>query len=465
MKKILHLLFCLSLVAFLFLPKPSQAVTSLNNVSLEILPPNAGSLSSWKISFIIPANTKIGHILISLGGYQPDLSSAELFVTGLPQGNPQVGKSNPDCVSNCDDIRYYFNSPVTIAQNTKITFTLNKVKNPDLAVQTGLNFIDVYSSQYPQLVLAFSSGEKLITLESAQNLPEENLIPPTATSEAGTETILPIQKVQINQLFYKAGANTTKLSEIKDASRVDDLTFDLLGKVEVNFTAPVDLSKPEAVSFIDKLGDYMVFEHLHFMVKKELMDYFKVPLSLTFYQVPYVWDPDIMKDDAVLPKDKIENYNFATIDEENQVTFLIKDAGDYKLIPHFELYLTDNQEIKNKDNPVTLEGRISDGQAGLKININDLEIKADQIQLDPKTGQFSFAANLNDGPNLIKVQATSTYGDLQPITKIIQYFPIGKIKETSSPQISPANLIAMGIAIILIILIYILARMSKKKKR
>ncbi|MCX6745690.1 MAG: hypothetical protein NTX00_01580 [Candidatus Parcubacteria bacterium] len=465
MKKILQLLFCLSLVTFLFLPKPSQAVTSLNNVSLEITPQNAGSLSSWKISFVIPANTKIGHILISLGGYQPDLSSAELFVTGLPQGNPQVGKSNINCVSNCDDIRYFFNKPIDIAQNTKIIFTLNKVKNPELAVQTGLNFIDVFSSQYPQLVLAFSSGEKLITLENAQNLPEENLIPQTATSEAGTETLLPIQKVQINQLFFKAGAKTTKLSEIKDASKVEDLTFDLLGKVEVNFTGPVDLSKPEAVSFIDKLGDYMVFDNLHFVVKKELMDYFKVPLRLTFYQVPYVWDPDILKDNIVLTKDKIENYNFASIDEENQVTFLIKEAGDYKLIPHFELYLTDNQEIKNKANPVTLEGRISDGQAGFKINLNDLEIKADQIQLDPKTGQFSFAANLNDGPNLIKVEATSSYSDLQPITKIIQYFPIGKIKETGSPQISPANFIAIGIAIILIILIYILVRMSKKKKR
>lgn len=447
-----------------FISLPATAVTSLNNVSLDITPPNAGALSSWTISFVIPENTRIGHILISLGGYQPNLGSAELFVAGLPQGNPQVGKSNPNCVSNCDDIRYYFNKPISIAQNTKITFTLNKVKNPSLAVQTGLNFIDVFSSQFPQLDLAFSSGEKLITLESTQNLPEENLIPQTATSEAGSETPLPIQKVQINQLFYKVGAKTTKLINIKDASKIEDLTFDLLGKVMVNFTGPVDLSKPEAVSFIDKLGDYLVFDNLHFAVKKELMDYFKVPLRLTFYQVPYIWDPDILKDNSVLPKDKIENYSFASVDEENQVSFLIKGAGDYKLVPHLELYLTDNQEIKNKVNPVNLEGRISDALAQLKINLNDTEIKADQIKLDPKTGQFSFAANLNDGPNLIKLEAKSSYGDLQPITKIIQYFPVEKIKEVS-PQIHPANLIALGIAIISIILIYILVRISKKKKR
>ncbi|MCX6743352.1 MAG: hypothetical protein NT116_03895, partial [Candidatus Parcubacteria bacterium] len=145
--------------------KPVDAVTSLNNVTLGIDPKNASSLATWAISFTLPETASVGHVLISLGGYAPDLSQASLSVSGVPAGTAIVGKSNPSCVSNCDDVRYYFKDPVSIQGNTRVTFTLSKVKNPDQTGQTGINFINVFSSKYPDMALAFSAGEQLINLE------------------------------------------------------------------------------------------------------------------------------------------------------------------------------------------------------------------------------------------------------------------------------------------------------------
>src|SRR4030042_1843213 len=123
-----------------------------------------------------------------------------------------------------------------------------------------------------------------------------------------------IQKVLLDELFFKEGAKTTRLDKIKDATKVQDFTLDMLGKVKVNFLGTIDLSSKEAINFIASLKDYVTIDFLSFEVKKEFMDYFKVPLQLTFYKVPYAWDADILKDGKdILAKDQVENYHYTTI--------------------------------------------------------------------------------------------------------------------------------------------------------
>jgi hypothetical protein len=277
------------LIIFFLTLSPWQnvlAAGNLTNIGLSINPLNANSLSSWNISFTVPEETELGHILISLGGYQPDLGSAELFVSGVPQGSPRVGKSNPNCVINCDDIRYYYNDPITVKKDTRITFTLNKIKNPGKVGQTGINFINLYSSKYPQTVLAYSAGEKLLNLDKPILSGEDNLIPDTATSEENEITAL--SQIMLNELFYQPGAKTTKLSAIKDPAKVVDFTLDLLAKEKIVFKGTIDLSKPDSLKFLEKLGDYLTFDILNFEVKKELLDYFKLPLEITYYNLPYI---------------------------------------------------------------------------------------------------------------------------------------------------------------------------------
>lgn len=455
----------LLLVASLFLNlRSANAVTSLNNVTLSIEPKNASSLATWNISFTLPATTPVGHVLISFGGYAPDLSQASLSVSGLSGGTAIVGKSNPSCVSNCDDVRYYFKDPVQIQANTRVTFALSKVKNSDQAGQTGLNFINIFSSKYPNMTLAFSTGEQLINLEPALALNEENLIPATATAENTNQEPEQIQQVIINELFYKAGAKTTKLREIKDPTKVEDFTLDLLGKIKVTFKGPIDLSKPQAISFIENFTAYMTFDILYFKVDKQLMDYFKVPLELTYYDLPFVWDPDVLKDDnEVITKDKLENYSSYIIDNKSQVAFTIKEAGSYRLVPHFELYIADNQEINKASNLSTFTGRISDPKAIIKISLNGKELTDIKPTIDQQRGEFTFSVALLEGPNLIEAQAQSEYGKINKITKIIQYLPPTPGKVAAKSSISPLNIVAIGLAVLAIILIIVLRYLVKKK--
>jgi hypothetical protein len=467
MKNFIKIFFFFFVLGIFFYTNPALAVSSLSNVNLSIEPKNAGSLATWTISFTIPETTILGHVMVSLGGFQPNLSTAEFFVSGLPSGIPQVGKSNPNCVSNCDDIRYHYQEPIEVKKDTRVTFTLNNVKNSDKVGKTGLNFINIYSSKYPQTILAYSSGEQLFEVAQANLEQDENLIPISATAESEeSEVHTTIQKVLLNELFYQEGAKTTRLDKIKDASRVEDFTLDMLGKVKVNFQGTIDLSQKEAVGLMVSLKDYLTIDHLFFEVKKEFIDYFKVPLQLTFYKVPYVWEADILKDGKdILTKDKVENYHNTTIDGENQISFIIKEAGSYKLIPRFELTISDNQEIKNKTNPVTFYGRISDLEAQIKLSLNGKEIKDFKPEINSKTGEFSFVLDLLDGPNMIQAEAKSSYGELPKINKIIQFKPTETTKPLQEEKFSPLNIIAIVLAVITIILIYVLSRMARKKKK
>jgi len=454
-------LIVVPILFFLLMPIKLLAQTSLNGVSLSIDPKTTSSVSTWKIGFLLPEGSNIGHILISLGGYAPDLSQASLSVSGLPKGTAVVGKSNPSCVSNCDDIRYYFNQPVYVKAGTNIVFTLSNVKNPSTVSQTGLGFISIFSSRYPNMTLVFSSGERLITLLAGSNILDENLIPETVTANETQG----INNVLINELFYQPGAATTKLTGIKDPTKVENFTLDLLGKEKIVFMQPLDLSKPEAVQFITKLSDYLTFDTLAFKIDKKFTDYFKVPIELTFYNLPYVWDLDILKDDqTVLAKDKLENFNSAIVDDKLQISFVIHDAGSYKAIPHFELNITDNQEIKTASNLATFTGRISDPKAIIKISLNGKELPNSPL-IDAQKGEFTLTVQLQAGPNLIEANATSQFGKIEKITKIVNYIPptIPAIEKGGLAGISPINVVAIGLAILAIILIIALRYLVKRK--
>ncbi|MCX6744482.1 MAG: hypothetical protein NTX82_03090 [Candidatus Parcubacteria bacterium] len=462
-----NFLFFLSLIVFslISVSAPINAAADLTNVTLGVNPLNASSLATWTISFTVPEDTKLGHILISFGGYQPDLDSAELFVSGIPQGTPVVGKSNPSCVFNCDDIRYYYKEPISVKKGTKVTFTLNKVKNSDKVGQTGLNFINVFSSKYPQMTLAYSSGEKLVNLSEALSSPEdEELIPATTTAE-NIEPVTGIANVKLNELFFQPGAKTTKLDALKDSSKVENLTLDLLGKERVTFNGILDLSKPEAVKFLENLGDFMTFDKLKLEVKQDLMDQFKVPLDITYYDLPYVWDPDILKNGTdTLTKDKMENYHYVIFDNKPQVSFTVKEGGVYQLVPHLEIFITDNQKIQGSKDTATFSGRISDPKAQIAIALNGKELDELNILADPVKGEFSFSLKLLPGTNLIEVKVISELGTLPKITKLVQYLAPEISQPKEQAGISPFNLIALGLAVLAIVFIFAIWRLAKKRK-
>jgi hypothetical protein len=459
-------IFCsiLGLVCLFLIPVAQAA--DLSAVSLSVNPLTISSLATWTISFTIPQDTKLGHILISLGGYQPDLGSAELFVSGIPQGNPQVGKSNPNCVFNCDDIRYYYTNPISVKKGTKITFTLNKVKNSSKVGDTGINFINVFSSKYPQMTLAFSSGSNLVNLAESAEPSDDNLIPPPATNEA-PELVSDLAKVQLNELFFQPGSKTTRFNQIKDATKVEDLTLDVIGKERLTFKGTLDLSTPEAVKFFQNLGDYLTFDKLSLEVKKDLMDYFKVPLQVTYYDLPFVWDPDILQNDTtVISKDKLENYHYVIYDNKPQVNFTIEEAGKYQLIPHLEVYIQDNQKIKSANPVVVFSARISDPKALIRVDLNGTEQKDLNIQIDQAKGEFTMALTLIPGSNLIQIEAKSEFGQVAKKNKTVEYIPpvnpdTGTEKESG---LSPFNVAAVVLAILAIVFLWLIKRLAKKRR-
>jgi hypothetical protein len=453
-------LITLILGLFLFLPQ-ADAVPILNNVRLDIQPRTLGVLSSWTIGFEMPKTSKVGFIEISLGGALPSLASSTVTVSGLSGGRAVVGKTNTNCVTNCDDIKYFFNAPTEIKANTKIVFTLNSVRNPSSGEKTGLSFINVFSSISPQRDLLYASTN--IFLPLTQTPAEEELIPPSATSESPTAE--GIYGVVLNDLFYQQGAKTTRLSSIKDPAKVQNFTLDLLGKEMVTFKGNIDLSDKNSIKYITNLSEYLTFEHLNFVVDSEFIKHFNVPLEITYYDVPFVYNPDVLKDDkTVLTKDKLSNYKFYIIDNKTQVSFIINEAGAYKLIPHFELYISDNQVVRTENATATFSGRISDPKATIALVVNGNELKDAVKNIDAQTGSFSFSVDLVEGTNLIEAQPSSEFGKVDKINKIVQYYSTTKKTAQGKEGISPINIAAIVLAVIAIIMIWALHSTRKRKK-
>ncbi len=451
----------LLLGVFWVLPGQSQAVSSLSDFSFQVQPKNVSDLATWTISFSLPEASQIGHILISLGGYRADLSQAQLSISGLPTGTAIIGKSNPTCASNCDDIRYYWPKPINVAKGQKITITLKNVKNPAALGQTGISFINLFSSQYPQTDLAFNANNYFVQLLSGddQQNPDE-LIPETVTGEGQNS----IQQVLINELFYQEGSQTTKLTEINDPAHVENFTLDLLDKVKVVFKEPIDLSNPDAVDYIANLADYATFDYLYFWDNYEFMSFFNVPLELTFYDLPYVWDPDILKDDQfILKPEELENFHSAIVDDKPQISFIIREFGSYRVVPHLELYIADNQEISQENNVANFSGRISDPKAIIKISLNGQDLEDLHPKIDAKTGEFSFPLELAEGTNLIQAEAESTYGPIAKETRIIHYQPTESQPAKTKEEISPIYYMIGLLFVLAIILIFAIRNLVKKK--
>jgi len=445
---------------FLFLPQVN-AVSSLNNVRLDIQPRTLGALSSWTISFEMPKTSKVGFIEISLGQSLPSLASSTVTVSGLSGGRAVVGKTNPNCVSNCDDIKYFFNSLTEIKENTKIVFTINSVRNPYSGEKTGLSFINVFSSLSPQRNLLYASTNIFLPLTSEPS--DEDLIPPSATSEAPTSE--GIYGIVLNDLFYQQGAKTTRLSAIKDPAKVQNFTLDLLGKEMITFKGIINLLDQNSIKLITNLSEHMTFEHLNFMVGENLMKHFAVPLEITYYDVPFVYNPDVYKDEEIiLTKDQLTNYKFYIIDNKTQVSFIIKEAGAYKLIPRFEAYITDNQVIKTEKGLTTFSGRISDPKAVITIKLNSNEVKNAVSKIEPTTGSFSFALDLSEGTNIIEIDAISEYGKVEGIKKIVQYYSTLKQPTQEQEGINPVNVAAIILAVVAILLIWALHSTHKRKR-
>jgi len=446
---------------FLYL-QPCLAVTSLNNLNLQIVPKVIDQYATWTISFSVPKTMEIGHLLISLGGYKPDLSQASLTVSGLPSGQGQLGKSNPTCASNCDDIRYKLEGSVEIEKDSQVVLTITNVKNPSQVEQVGINYISVYSSLYPMTDLVFSGGDKYLKLSAEEGAGDENLIPDTVTSE---EAIKEIKDVLINELFYQPGSTSTKLTKIENAQNVEDFTLDLIDKVKVVFKEPVDLSSEEAIHYISNLADYMTFEYLYFWIDYNMMSFFKVPLEITYYDLPYVWEPDIIKDDQfILENEEIENFRSKVVDDKSQISFIIREAGGYRIIPRLELYIEDNLKITDLVNHPPFAGRISDPTANLTISLNGKELKDKEVTIDSQTGDFSFRLDLIDGSNLIEIEADSVFGEIAKVTKIVHYQDKTQVaQEPEAKYLNPIYYVIGGLLVLGIILIFVIRFLVKNK--
>jgi hypothetical protein len=462
--KILNKASLIIMLLAALLPRSGLAQENLDKVTFNISPKTINTLATWEIGFTVPKETQLGYILVSLAGFQPDLSQAQLTVSGLPAGTASLGKTNTSCISNCDDIRYYFSDLVTVKAGTEVKLTLTNVRNPSKAGETGINFINLFKSKYPNLDLVLSANDFFIEIADSTTSSEEVSLPETLTSEKPQK----INEVMINELFYQTSAQTTRLTAIKDPTKVEDFTLDLKDKVKVVFTAPLDLSQAEAIHYLANLADFMTFDYLYFWVAPELMDYFKAPLELTFYNLPFVWEPDIIKDNAfVLDKSQIDNLHSAIVDNKPRLSFIIKEAGGYNLVPHLELSITDNQQIKSANNYATFTGRISDPKANLKIFLNNQELTEQKPKIDIETGEFEFKANLTTGNNLIEVKAESEYGQIPTASKIVNYQPLINTNgqtATTITGISPLYYLIFILGFFLVILLGAIIYLVRKRK-
>jgi len=315
------------------------------------------------------------------------------------------------------------------------------------------------------LILGLGTLSPVLVLAVNLNSSDDNLIPATATSE-NTQQSPAIAQVQLNSVFYQPGAKTTRLDQIKDATKVEGLTLDVPGKVKVSFAGSLNLADPVAVQFIIKINDYLNFDHLYFQVKQELLDYFKVPLQVTFYDLPFVWAPDILQNDRdTLTKDNFSKWTLETIDDKVQLSLVINKGGSYKIVPHFELSIVDSQVVKTQDKATSFNGRISDPEAVIKINFNGQDLDNIKPVIDPQTGEFSFGVPLVEGVNLIVANAQSQYGQLPKITKIVRYNPAAVFKPQGQTGISPINIIGIVIAVLIIVLLFIWRQLARKRRR
>lgn len=237
---------------------------------------------------------------------------------------------------------------------------------------------------------------------------------PTPTRSASplpAPTVNSITDVKLNQaLFYFEGSETTRLSDIKDPTHVEDFTLDYRGFGTIVWTEPIDLSTPQAISAIQNLNREVEYGESYFFIYYEFWIIWRVPVEITFDNGNYVAPPTVLKDGKPVQSQDIKLAN-------NHVTVTAKDAGKYTVQNAIKL---DKSDTSVSDTNYMVHGTVSDPSAKVQLTLNGQPIDS-LINVDPKTGAFEKAVSLILGNNAIAATATSTHGPVTPDDLSLNY--------------------------------------------
>jgi len=259
---------------------------------------------------------------------------------------------------------------------------------------------------------------------------------PTATptrtaSPLPAPTVNSVTDVKLNQsLFYFEGSQTTRLSDIKDPSHVEDFTLDFRGVGYMEWTETIDLSTPEAISALQNINKYVEYDEYYFFIYYEFWVIWEVPVEVTFYNFEAVAEPTILKDGKPLNEDvKLTTptpsatpsktpATSVTPSTKKNITFKAKDAGKYTV--QHAVRLESNEPVKTSDTEYVVRGTVSDPKANVNLTLNGQAIEG-PIVVDQKTGVFEKTVSLILGHNAIAATATSPNGPVTPDDLSVTY--------------------------------------------
>ncbi len=314
-----------------------------------------------------------------------------------------------------------------------------------------------------KMIIVLSAVISLVGIRFAhavttEQLGDDALIPVTATSDNQTDALNELKSITLDQQFLGMSSKTTALGAIKTPSAVEDLTFDAVGIARLVFKESVNLTTPQAIALLKELNTHLEIEPLAVTIDDTLYAEFDSPVEITFYKVPFVWDPAIERDRIVLEAKQIQRYTRTTIDDLDVISFIVSQPGAYRLVPKVDLLLENESTVRRT--PLNVNGRVSDPAARVKVTVNTDDLDQTAIVLDQKTGEFTVRANLLPGSNIIIARAESALGEAAPVSKLVYY---EQPATPAAPERTISPLVFLAAALIIVAIGLVLAvRLSRR---
>jgi len=293
---------------------------------------------------------------------------------------------------------------------------------------------------------------------AASVLDDSALIPATTTSPEVNASALPDLKLPAE--FTRPGAETTDVTKITDPAKVSDFVLDVVGQGKVKFLDPINLAIADNIKVLSKIDQYIKFANFSVTIKPEIKDYFKAPLAITVYNIPFVADPIVLIDNKKVEDNEIVDFYRFREDGVDSLRFNTNKTGVFTFAPVLSLAINDGEETIKTD--YKFFGRISDPLATLSYKLNN-QLVNQEIVINQSTGEFDLVAPLIAGENTIEVSALSKLGLVDSVTKKVKLnsVPSPAVNKSSIVGPNPIILLIMGALIVVLILMWILKYLRK----
>jgi hypothetical protein len=243
---------------------------------------------------------------------------------------------------------------------------------------------------------------------------------PTAPPIIIQNNWLSITNIEIWNIFYFEGSNTTDLSEVEDKTAVENFTLDTQVGFEFMFLDTLDFTKQNNLKAVRDIEEYWVVEAWFVWIKWEWFVEYKIetPIAVKYEDETLTEFAPVV---TLENKDGEKKQQEVLGSTSGEVKVEVEEGGKIEISPRVEL----EGEAREKTNydGFNLSGRSSHKDLDLMLTFNGIENEVNFNKFDDKTGQFEVKmTGFVKGANQVKLSYKDKEGELVEIGEKVVIF-------------------------------------------